>query len=119
MFLFHLSSFSIYIFSNVHLRISLLKKLHLCPDELPLEHFPYEHFHSVVIRTALPIGEYAAVALLLFFGLKSIKDAWDLPAKVVQSGDKSSPELGEFVEAEELVKEKVIILFQSLPLMGF
>ncbi|KAB1218214.1 GDT1-like protein 2, chloroplastic [Morella rubra] len=66
-------------------------------------------FHSVPaqFQTTLPIGEYAAVALLLFFGLKSIKDAWDLPAKVVQSGDKSSPELGEFVEAEELVKEKV------------
>jgi hypothetical protein len=57
----------------------------------------------------LPIGEYAAITLLLFFGLKSIKDAWDLPSNVVQSGDKSSPELDEFVEAEELVKEKVIL----------
>lgn len=66
-------------------------------------------FRSIVIQTALPIGEYAAVTLLLFFGLKSIKDAWDLPSNVVQSGDKSSPELDEFVEAEELVKEKVIL----------
>ncbi|RVW13585.1 Protein PAM71-like, chloroplastic [Vitis vinifera] len=56
---------------------------------------------------ALPIGEYAAVTLLMFFGLKSIKDAWDLPSIVVKSGDKSGPELDEFVEAEELVKEKV------------
>lgn len=57
--------------------------------------------------TALPIGEYAAVTLLLFFGLKSIKDAWDLPSKDVKNGDNSSPELDELAEAEELVKEKV------------
>ncbi|XP_020206970.1 protein PAM71-homolog, chloroplastic [Cajanus cajan] len=58
-------------------------------------------------QTTLPIGEYAAVTLLLFFGLKSIKDAWDLPSDVVKKGDNSSPELDEFAEAEELVKEKV------------
>lgn len=57
-------------------------------------------------QTTLPIGEYAAVTLLLFFGLKSIKDAWDLPSKVVKNGDNSSPELDELAEAEELVKEK-------------
>ena len=54
----------------------------------------------------MPIGEYAAVTLVMFFGLKSIKDAWDLPSNVGKSG----PELDEFVEAEELVKEKVIFL---------
>ncbi|KAL6292376.1 hypothetical protein ACE6H2_000518 [Prunus campanulata] len=66
-------------------------------------------FNSVPaqFQTTLPIGEYAAVTLLLFFGLKSIKDAWDLPSNVAKSGDKSSPELDEYVEAEELVKEKV------------
>ena len=64
----------------------------------------------MIIWTALPIGEYAAVTLLMFFGLKSIKDAWDLPSIVVKSGDKSGPELDEFVEAEELVKEKVVFL---------
>ncbi|KAK2400251.1 Protein PAM71-, chloroplastic [Trifolium repens] len=58
-------------------------------------------------QTTLPIGEYAAVTLLLFFGLKSIKDAWDLPSAVVKNGDNSSPELDELAEAEELVKEKV------------
>ncbi|XP_043706024.1 protein PAM71-homolog, chloroplastic [Telopea speciosissima] len=65
-------------------------------------------FHSVPaqFQTTLPIGEYAAVTLLMFFGLKSIKDAWDLPPDVTESGEKNS-ELGEFVEAEELVKEKV------------
>ncbi|KAJ0034363.1 hypothetical protein Pint_25279 [Pistacia integerrima] len=66
-------------------------------------------FHSVPaqFQTTLPIGEYAAVTLLMFFGLKSIKDAWDLPSYVAKSGDKSGPGLDEFVEAEELVKEKV------------
>ena len=65
-------------------------------------------FHVLCgLLTALPIGEYAAVTLLLFFGLKSIKDAWDLPSDVVKNGNKSSPELDELAEAEELVREKV------------
>lgn len=65
-------------------------------------------FHSVPaqFRTTLPIGEYAAVALLIFFGLKSIKDAWELPSNAIKNNNES-PELGELVEAEELVKEKV------------
>ncbi|MED6207704.1 Protein PAM71-, chloroplastic [Stylosanthes scabra] len=58
-------------------------------------------------QTTLPIGEYAAVTLLLFFGLKAIKDAWDLPSNGVKNGDNGNPELDEFAEAEELVKEKV------------
>ncbi|KAE9452951.1 hypothetical protein C3L33_15144, partial [Rhododendron williamsianum] len=68
-------------------------------------------FHSVPaqFQTTLPIGEYAAVTLLMFFGLKSIKDAWDLPSKEGKSSEKNSSELGEYVEAEELVKEKVIL----------
>ncbi|CAA2986202.1 GDT1 2, chloroplastic [Olea europaea subsp. europaea] len=63
-------------------------------------------FHSVPaqFQTTLPIGEYAAIALLMFFGLRSIKDAWDLPSTVAKTGDQGS---GEFVEAEELVKENV------------
>ncbi|XP_026400962.1 protein PAM71-homolog, chloroplastic-like isoform X2 [Papaver somniferum] len=56
-------------------------------------------------QTTLPVGEYAAVTLLMFFGLKSLKDAWDLPSKVAESSE-NSPELGEYMEAEELVKEK-------------
>ncbi|KAG9447701.1 hypothetical protein H6P81_013829 [Aristolochia fimbriata] len=65
-------------------------------------------FHSVPaqFKTTLPIGEYAAVALLMFFGFKSIKDAWKIPSDVT-TRSKESPELGELVEAEELVKEKV------------
>ncbi|KAH0451401.1 hypothetical protein IEQ34_018700 [Dendrobium chrysotoxum] len=56
-------------------------------------------------QTTLPIGEYAAVALLAFFGLKSIKDAWELPSNVDKNRG-AAPELGELVEAEELVKEE-------------
>ncbi|KAG4157017.1 hypothetical protein ERO13_D02G035500v2 [Gossypium hirsutum] len=57
-------------------------------------------------QTTLPLGEYAAIALLVFFGLKSIKDAWDLPPTAAKKGAEGGPELDEFAEAEELVKEK-------------
>lgn len=63
---------------------------------------------------ALPIGEYAAVTLLLFFGLKSIKDAWDLPTDDTKDENKDGSELGEFTEAEELVKEKVRNVLRNL-----
>lgn len=63
---------------------------------------------------ALPIGEYAAVALLTLFGLKSIKDAWELPSDSSKNGKESSEQLGELLEAEELVKEKVTITFKGL-----
>ncbi|KAM7253027.1 hypothetical protein ACFE04_008812 [Oxalis oulophora] len=86
-------------------------------------------FHSVPaqFQTTLPIGEYGAIALLLFFGLKSIKDAWDLPSKEIKSSDKSGPELDELASAEELVKEKVStrlsspleILWKSFTLVFF
>lgn len=65
-------------------------------------------FHSVPsqFQTTLPIGEYAAVALLTFFGINSIKNAWQLPSNA-NKNNKENAELGEFVEAEELVKEKI------------
>ncbi|XP_042065141.1 protein PAM71-homolog, chloroplastic-like isoform X2 [Salvia splendens] len=65
-------------------------------------------FHSVPaqFQTTLPIGEYAAVTLLVFFGLKAIKDAWDLPSAEAKTGESSNQESVEFTEAEELVKEK-------------
>nr|GMD00435.1 GDT1-like protein 2, chloroplastic [Ipomoea batatas]GME08103.1 GDT1-like protein 2, chloroplastic [Ipomoea batatas] len=79
-------------------------------------------FHSVPaqFQTTLPIGEYAAIALLVFFGLKAIKDAWELPSEEVKTGD-------EYVEAEELVKEKASkrlsnpleILWKSFSLVFF
>ncbi|CAA7390618.1 unnamed protein product [Spirodela intermedia] len=57
-------------------------------------------------QTTLPIGEYAAVVLLIYFGLTSIKNAWDLPPAAANK-ENEGPELGELVEAEEIVKEKV------------
>ncbi|KAF8666089.1 hypothetical protein HU200_053799 [Digitaria exilis] len=57
-------------------------------------------------QTTLPIGEYAAVALLAFFGFKSIKDALALPHSANGNLEGNS-ESGELAEAEELVKEKV------------
>lgn len=77
-------------------------------------------------QTTLPIGEYAAVALLAFFGFKSIKDAWALPDKVNGNLEKNS-ESGELAEAEELVKEKaslkltspLAILWKSFSLVFF
>ncbi|GAB2255495.1 hypothetical protein Droror1_Dr00009273 [Drosera rotundifolia] len=85
-------------------------------------------FHSVPaqFQTTLPIGEYAAVALLVLFGLKSIKDAWELPSGTEKTGD-NGPELDEYAEAEQLVKEKVSkrltnpleILWKSFSLVFF
>ncbi|GBG72969.1 hypothetical protein CBR_g12688 [Chara braunii] len=45
-------------------------------------------FHKVPssFHTTVPIGEYLAVALLIWFGLKSIKDAWDMPSPVPAAG---------------------------------
>ncbi|KAG0525065.1 hypothetical protein BDA96_06G023500 [Sorghum bicolor] len=57
-------------------------------------------------QTTLPIGEYAAIALLAFFGFKSIKDALALPDNA-NGNLQGNSESGELAEAEELVKEKV------------
>lgn len=43
----------------------------------------------------------------MFFGLKSIKDAWDLPSAAIKNGEENAGNLDEYAEAEELVKEKV------------
>ena len=50
------------------------------------------------LATTLPVGEYAAVAMLVFFGLKTLRDALEIP----ESG--STPEEhGELAEATEVV----------------
>ncbi|KAL9659091.1 hypothetical protein QQ045_009811 [Rhodiola kirilowii] len=84
-------------------------------------------FHSVPaqFQTTLPIGEYAAVTLLLFFGLKSIKDAWELPSQGEKRDVKSNTGLDEYAEAKELVKEKASarnsleIIWKSFSLVFF
>lgn len=63
----------------------------------------------------------------MFFGLKSIKDAWDLPPVEAKNGEETGIELGEYSEAEELVKEKASkkltnpleILWKSFSLVFF
>ncbi|KAL8162855.1 hypothetical protein V2J09_014344 [Rumex salicifolius] len=86
-------------------------------------------FNSVPaqFQTTLPIGEYAAVTLLMFFGIKSIRDAWQLPSAVDKTKSKSTADLDEYAEAEELVKEKASkrlsnpleILWESFSLIFF
>uniref|UniRef100_A0A0D9XSU3 GDT1 family protein n=1 Tax=Leersia perrieri TaxID=77586 RepID=A0A0D9XSU3_9ORYZ len=66
-------------------------------------------------QTTLPIGEYAAIALLAFFGFKSITDAWQLPDNTNENLQGNS-ESGELAEAEELVKEKVVSKKLTSPL---
>jgi len=34
-----------------------------------------------VFTSTLPIAEYIAVALLVYFGIRSLKDAWDMPSE--------------------------------------
>lgn len=55
----------------------------------------------------------------MFFGFKSIKDAWGLPSNEGNRSEKNSSELGEYVEAEELVKEKVILNVFTFFIMRF
>lgn len=79
-----------------------------CPFQVFLTILFFFWFQNLFVwQAAIPIGEYAAVTLLMFFGLKSIKDAWDIPSNQVKTGEESSNELDEFAEAEELVKEQV------------
>lgn len=58
--------------------------------------------------TALPIGEYAAIALLVFFGLKSLKSAWDMPSLPPGSKEYEPVEISELSEAEEFIKKSEV-----------
>ena len=42
-------------------------------------------FHHVPasLTSSLPLGEYAAAAMLLVFGLRTVKEAWDMPSDEV------------------------------------
>ncbi|KAL3681955.1 hypothetical protein R1sor_024911 [Riccia sorocarpa] len=57
------------------------------------------------LQTTLPIGEYAAVALLVWFGLRSIKSAWDIPSPPADEKTAQTQEIGELAEAEEFLKQ--------------
>ncbi|XP_074320956.1 protein PAM71-homolog, chloroplastic-like [Silene latifolia] len=53
--------------------------------------------------------------LLLFFGLKSIKDAWELPD--VKAENKEGPELDDYAEAGELVSKSAHCLYEKRVLL--
>jgi threonine/homoserine/homoserine lactone efflux protein len=53
---------------------------------------------------AIPIGEYAAVALLVYFGIRALRSAWLMP-------DEPSTDEGEDSElaaAEEVLKKQEV-----------
>ena len=54
------------------------------------------------ITTTLPIGEYLAVALLMFFGVRTLKEALDTPEP---DGEEES---GELADAEEAVSQSEV-----------
>eukprot|EP00250_Pteridium_aquilinum_P016916 c23363_g1_i1 orf=595-1635(+) len=60
------------------------------------------------LKTTLPIGEYGAVALLVFFGLKSLKTAWDMPSVPSKDSQKEALEISELTEAEEVIKKSEV-----------
>ena len=51
------------------------------------------------VTTSMPIGEYLAVALLMFFGVRTLKEAMETPEP---EGDEES---GEMADAEEAVSQ--------------
>lgn len=55
------------------------------------------------LQTTLPIGEYAAVALLIWFGVRSIKAAWDAPS--VEQAPAGGEDSGELAEAHEYLQK--------------
>ncbi|KAJ7533290.1 hypothetical protein O6H91_13G041000 [Diphasiastrum complanatum] len=67
------------------------------------------------LQTTLPVGEYAAVALLLLFGARSIKSAWDLPS-AVDTEENVTDETGELAEAQEFLKKSEAEKKLSTPL---
>ncbi|CAN4120677.1 unnamed protein product [Withania somnifera] len=75
-------------------------------------------FHPVPaqFQTTLPIGEYAAVALLFFFGLNSIKDAWELPSYDVETGGEKDQWL---FQASNRLTNLLEILWKSFSLVFF
>lgn len=56
------------------------------------------------LGAALPVGEYLAVALLVWFGIRSIKSALSLPAGKNGTLSAEAEESGELAEAEQFVK---------------
>lgn len=77
-------------------------------SKCPLVFLDNEHYELMQLEllclAAVPIGEYAAVALLIWFGLRAIKNAYYLPSEPVASqGDQ-----GELAEAEQFLKKSEV-----------
>ncbi|KZV35489.1 hypothetical protein F511_35870 [Dorcoceras hygrometricum] len=70
-------------------------------------------------RTTLPIGEYAAVTLLLFFGLQSIRDAWKLPPTVAKMDHRGSQRSKEPAEEMSVKLSPIEVLGESFSLVFF
>ena len=65
-------------------------------------------FHHVPasLTSSLPLGEYAAAAMLLLFGLRTVKEAWDMPsdeAKVQVEAAAAAPASDGLDEAARVV----------------
>lgn len=70
-------------------------------------------------RTTLPIGEYAAVTLLLFFGLQSIREAWKLPPTTAKTDHRGSQKSKEPVEEMPVKLSPIEVLGESFSLVFF
>lgn len=58
------------------------------------------------LQTSLPVGEYAAVALLVWFGVRSIRSALALPTTAVEDKAREDEGAGgELAEAEEFLSK--------------
>jgi hypothetical protein len=62
-------------------------------------------FNSVPasIQSSAPIGEYLAVAMLVYFGLRSLKDAWNMGKAEAEKNAAAEEDSDELTGAAELV----------------
>ncbi|XP_075490998.1 protein PAM71-homolog, chloroplastic-like isoform X6 [Primulina tabacum] len=69
--------------------------------------------------STLPIGEYAAVTLLLFFGLQSIREAWKLPPTVAKTDHRGIQKSKEPAEEMSVKLSPIEVLGESFSLVFF
>lgn len=55
------------------------------------------------LKTSLPLGEVAGIALLVFFGFKTLREAYKAPRHEAEDDDEEKG--GEFADAESAVKD--------------
>ncbi|XP_073015365.1 protein PAM71-homolog, chloroplastic-like [Primulina eburnea] len=69
--------------------------------------------------TTLPIGEYAAITLLLFFCLQSIREAWKLPPTVAKTDHRGVQKSKEPAEEMSVKLSPIEVLGESFSLVFF